>query len=479
MIATKKRESKRAKSKLAKNLQILYREGKCRDCSVVVTRMDFAKILGKFTKVKIQYESNSSPKTPKSPEVTNSNVNTRLKSNENGMVLIRRNAYNPHPAKELKNAKKNKNNVTETKKLLIPSSPKSNILKESNNCKKTNTANKIVSGNKSIHTDHKQYAIIFVNPTVNGNNECKTKLTLADLIPNIKRHILPSDEWCIEYFPQSMEPKDEKMYNRIAAELEDLMYNKINITEPSESKCDEFPSIMDILNDNAAEACTDTKEQTNIAELKPNLESSDVEAMLLGKPDEKDLKAIPMDVDSSDVSKLIEDVVQLAPNSEVDKSLTSDEVENPHSPSILDETLQKGIEEHLPIPQPEEQDISTKENDNTIKTDSSNNNDINQVDMKLEEKTCEGNDVSKTKDKRLPVNYDEVTEVRFKKIVDGKCPKLVTCLKSLCYNINLEEKSVELLGAPKYITSIDDIQVLLQIVNESTLESLHVLHTNV
>ncbi|CAG4961975.1 unnamed protein product [Colias eurytheme] len=438
MIATKKRESKRAKSKLAKNLQILYREGKCRDCSVVVTRMDFAKILGKFTKVKIQYESNSSPKTPKSPEVTNSNVNTRLKSNENGMVLIRRNAYNPHPAKELKNAKKNKNNVTETKKLLIPSSPK-----------------------------------------INRNNECKTKLTLADLIPNINRHILPSDEWCIEYFPQSIEPKDEKMYNRIAAELEDLMYNKINVTEPSEGKCDEFPSIMDILNDNAAEACTDTKEQTNIAEFKPNLESSDVEAMLLGKPDEKDLKAIPMDVDSSDVNKLIEDVVQLVPNSEVDKSLTSDEVENPHSPSILDETLQKGIEEHLPIPQPEEQDITTKENDNTIKTDSSNNNDINQVDMKLEEKTCEGNDVSETKDKRLPVNYDEVTEVRFKKIVDGKCPKLVTCLKSLCYNINLEEKSVELLGAPKYITSIDDIQVLLQIVNESTLKSLHVLHTNV
>ncbi|XP_038212597.1 uncharacterized protein LOC119832869 [Zerene cesonia] len=479
MIANKKRESKRAKSKMAKSLQILYKEGKCRECSVVVTRMDFAKILGKFTKVKIQYESNSSPKTPKSPEITSPNVNTRLKSNENGMVLIRRNAYNPHPAKELKNSKKNKSNVIETKKALVPSSPKSNILKENNNCKKTNTTKKISSAYKSIHSDHKQYAIIFVNPTVNGNNEFKTKLTLADLIPNINGHILPSDEWCIEYFPQSIEPKDEKMYNRIAAELEDLMYNKINATEPAESKCDEFPSIMDILNDNPAEACTDTKEQTNVVEFKPNLESSDVEAMLLGKPDEKDLKTIPMDVDSSDVSKLIEDVVQLVPNAEINKNLTSDEVEKPNSPSILDETLQKGIEEHLPIPQPIEQDISTKENNNTIKSDTSNNNDIDQVDIKLEDKTCEDNNITETKDKTSPINYDEVSEVRFKKIVDGKCPKLVTCLKNLSYNINLEEKSVELLGAPKYITSIDDIQVLLQIVNESTLDSLHVLHTNV
>ncbi|XP_069360059.1 beclin-1-like protein A [Maniola hyperantus] len=474
MISYRRREGKRGRSfKMTRNIERLYKEGKCRECSVVVTRMDFAKILGKFTKVKIQYESSSSPKVQKTPP-TNKTVtpvlNTRLKSNENGMVQFHRKAYNPHPAKDLIKTRRNANINKVASPLTRQAS--TNILKEINVLKDTNSVQNKSINYHNINSNGKQYAIIFNDPTCKHNNNSinNCEFTLLDLLPKVNNGILPSEEWCIDYFPKTDEPKNDKVYDRIAAELEDLMYNEKPIDkshkyEVSENKVDEFPSIMDILNDNTPENNSEPKDQNNSLEFKDNLESNDVEAMLLGKTDSN-----KMSVDNTEVNKLIADVVQFSSNTESATNLqNTTDFDNPHSPSILDETLQKGIEEHLPNPQL--QSKFTSENSNSIEKnnkDNTNNQNCDEIITK--------NGIQSNVNFHSSLKLEDATHVIFKKVVDGKCIKSVTCPRNLKYSIELEDKSVEFLGAPKYISNLDDLQVLLQIVNETNLTSLYVLY---
>lgn len=479
MIAHKGREGKRGKLKMSKNIERLYKEVKCRDCSVVVTRMDFAKILGKFTKVKIQYESSSSPKSNKNIDAYTHNVNARLKNNENGMVLIRRNVYNQHPAKEPFTKKKHKNQDISTN-ITSPTKKASNILKENNVLKKSLPIEKNSNYNKKqiSNSTLKQYGIIFNDPICNNNIDHKVELSLLELLPNINRSILPSEEWCIDYLPNPDEPKDDKVYDRIAAELEDLMYNEKPEAkaEVIENKVDEFPSIMDILNDNSTETLPETKESSTL----DNLQSSDVEAMLLGKVNDGKI----MEVNNTDINKIIEDVTQF---NSVDKAVEEENViVNSHSLSLLDEALQKGIEEHLPNNVDSKDtsmlDGSLKENDNC------ENEDKPEIETNVnQENVTNSNDEQSTENCPAvgPENgiivaptpkFEDISHVVFKKIIDGKCQKSVTCLRNLKYSIEFEEKSIEFLGAPKYISSLEDLQVLLQIVNETSLQSLYVLY---
>lgn len=488
MIAYKVRDGKRGRPlKMSRQLERLYKEGKCRDCSVVVTRMDFAKILGKFTKVKIQYESSSTTKTQKGTDTPAPNSNARLKNNENGMVLIHRNAYNQHPVKEVVNSKKAKNSQ------ISSSRQASNVLKENNVPKNMSIVKEKKNNNeKQKHinlNNNKQYAIIFNDPIANNNIDVKCDLTITDLLPNIDKRILPTEDWCIDYFPKNEEPIDDKVYDRIAAELEDLMYNEKSDTKYSkadniESKPDEFPSIMDILNDNTTPVSNpEPRDNSNSVDFKSNLESSDVEAMLLGKTDDNKIDdSTPMEVDNTDVNKLIEDVVQYSTAVQLEKKegIELNEVENPHSPSILDEALQKGIEEHLP------NHNSPLKDEITI-----NNNIVSEV-SKLEndKENSAGhdkivNDTAVSEEPLKPLNsqtnypsskIEEITHVVFKKLVNGVCQKSVTCPKNLKYSIEIEEKSVEFLGAPKFISSLEDLQVLLQIVHETDLKSLYIFY---
>ncbi|XP_045774110.1 uncharacterized protein LOC123873339 [Maniola jurtina] len=476
MISYRRRESKRGRSfKMTRNIERLYKENKCRECSVVVTRMDFAKILGKFTKVKIQYESSSSPKIQKTPinKTVKPVTNTRLKSNENGMVQFHRKAYNPHPAKDLINTRRNANINKVASPLTRQAS--TNILKENNVLENTNSFKNKSTNYNNINSAGKQYAIIFNDPTSKHNNSVKCELTLLDLLPKINNRILPSEEWCIDYFPKKDEPKNDKVYDRIAAELEDLMYNekpvdKSHKSESSENKVDEFPSIMDILNDNATpENNSEPKDQNSSLEFKDNLESNDVEAMLLGKTN-KNKMVTPMNLDNTEVNKLIADVVQFSTNSELATNLQNTaEFDNPHSPSILDETLQKGIEEHLPNPQL--QSKFTSENSDSIEKNNkyvTNNQNSDEITPK--------NGMQSNANFPSSLKLEDVTHLIFKKVADGKCIKSVMCPRNLKYSIELEDKSVEFLGAPKYISNLDDLQVLLQIVNETDLTSLYVLY---
>lgn len=508
MIPTKTRESRRVKAlKLPKNLERLYKEGKCRECAVVITRMDFAKILGKFTKVKIQYESSTTAKTKQSSDSSSPNSNARLKSNENGMVLIHRNAYSQHPIKELTNSKKVTGNDSRVA---------SNILKENNRLKKSVLKDKNSNYEDKKHiinTNLKQYGIVFEDPLVSNNNDINCKITLIDLLPQIDEIILPSDEWCIDYFPKKDEPKDDQVYDRIAAELEDLMYNEKPLVklddkvEIVENKVDDFPSIMDILNDNSSE--NKPNDPSGSLEFKTNLESSDVEAMLLGKsnPSSETVAPTPMDVDNNSMGNLLEDVNQLSAiqdtitnvdvavisncEASLPASMIPEEAENPHSPSILDETLQKGIEEHLPVkhleatvetPTEEEKESLPVNTEDIIPTDTSDANmdeketELKVTDIKVENENSESNDQIKSKEKHFLASKDGITHVVFKKNKEGTCSKSVTCPKNLKYCIEIDGKSVEFIGAPKYISNIEDLQVLLQIVNESELDSLYVLH---
>ncbi|XP_026752529.1 uncharacterized protein LOC113512804 [Galleria mellonella] len=506
MISHRIRESRRSRlPKMPKNIERLYREGKCRECAVVVTRMDFAKILGKFTKVKIQYESNSTPKAKKN-EVSSPNSNKRLKSNENGMVLIHRTAYNQHPVKEL----------LSPKRVRIHDPPNSrssnNVLKEINRLKKTPAVtDKNSNINISQYDDKrrknashlKRYGIIFVDPSTNNNNKEKNHITLSALLPAINKSILPSEEWCIEYFPKNEEPTDDKVYDRIAAELEDLMYNekpeKKNDTksELDKNKIDDFPSIMDILNDNSSDNDNKTSDQSSSVEFKTNLESSDVEAMLLGKTEPKLQESTPMEVDTTIMSNLIEDVAQLnaiqgtestGSNTKVELAPVTpviDEIENPHSPSILDEALQKGIEEHLPVAcDPEPININTTVSDSSVNKTSMEISAIPQTlstsketNVILEnEKKAENVSVDKkSKQENVLLPKVDVTHVIFKKSVNGTCSKSVKCPKNLKYVIEFDGKTVEFVGAPKFISSLEDLQVLLQIVNDTELNSPYVL----
>ncbi|XP_059062701.1 uncharacterized protein LOC131855441 [Achroia grisella] len=510
MISQRVRESRRSRlPKMSKNIERLYREGKCRECAVVVTRMDFARILGKFTKVKIQYESNSTPKTKKL-EVTSPNSNKRLKSNENGMVLIHRTAYNQHPVKELLSPKKVRINETPVSK------QSSNVLKENNRLKKTPVVKDRNSnlniypynGQKRKNTSQfKQYGIIFVDPSNNNSKKEKNHVTLSALLPTINKNILPSEEWCIEYLPKPEEPTDDKVYDRIAAELEDLMYNETpEVKQDKKSglnnnKVDDFPSIMDILNDNSSDNDKQS-DQSSSVEFKSSLESSDVEAMLLGKTDPKLQKSTPMEVDTADMSNLIEDVAQLNAIHDTDNSENNtkdnlepaiapqapviDEIENPHSPSILDEALQKGIEEHLPVvcEEPEPLNTSKTDTDNSDNKTTVNSDDVPQTSKTnkeldgVQEKQIKVENVSDKKNK--PENgllpKVDVTHAIFKKSINGTCSKSVTCPKNLKYVIELDGKAVEFLGAPKFISSLEDLQVLLQIVNDTELNSPYVLY---
>lgn len=507
MIAYKGRENRRGKAiKMPRSIERLYKEGKCRDCSVVVTRMDFAKILGKFTKVKIQYESSSSSKNQKTSETPVPTSNTRLKRNENGMVLLRRTAYNQHPVKDIvsTHSKKGKNNDLSSVTRQV-----NNVLKENNSPNKTDLQREksLIHKEKKINqnqNNNRQYAIVFNDPACDDvNHDFKCDFSLLELLPKVDKSLFPSEEWCIDYFPKNEEPTDDKVYDRIAAELEDLMYNekpevKLTQPEPTENKVDDFPSIMDILNDNNTPVNnSETKDQSTNIEFKNNLESSDVEAMLLGNHsvtddkelnDHKIIEPSPMEVDSSDVKKLIDDVVQFTPSTEVDKTDENqiNDIDKPHSPSILDEALQKGIEEHLPCDQthksesdlpnasdigitdktdtPKDEEDSSIQNENVINDDQSSKENVEKRSLK--------NIIN------IPptTQFEDITHIIFKKVVDGVCQKSVTCPKNLKYNIELEGKSVEFLGAPKYISSFEDLQVLLQIVNETDLNSLYVLY---
>ncbi|CAH0400003.1 unnamed protein product [Chilo suppressalis] len=480
MISQRVRESRRVRAlKLPKKIERLYKASKCRDCAVVVTRMDFAKILGKFTKVKIQYESSSTSKTKKVSEVTSPNSNTRLKSNENGMVLIHRNAYNQHPVKELLSSKKPKNSITQ------PATPKptNNVLKENNRLKKTpmvkdknsniRVSIRNESKKKNSTTQLKQYGIIFVDPISKKKNDIKNKINLQDLLPLIDKNVLPSKEWCLDYLPRNEEPTNDKVYDRIAAELEDLMYNekpapKSEVkAENVETKVDDFPSIMDILNDNSNESSKPNNQTTH-------LESSDVEAMLLGKSDSSsklvEPTPTPMEVDNTDMSNLIDDVAQLnaiqVAASDQDKAVKIppiiEEIDNPQSPSILDEALQKGIEEHLPC-----DPLATENPIGSPSKITEANVSLNGVDCNVTNKNEEmDSSVESEANNKISIPSN-ITHLIFKKNVDGGSLKCVTCPKNLKYTIELEGKSVELLGAPKFISSLEDLQVLLQIVNET------------
>ncbi|KAG6440994.1 uncharacterized protein LOC115442627 [Manduca sexta] len=477
MIPTKTRRYKGLK--LPKNLERAYKEGKCRECAVVLTRMDFAKILGKFTKVKIQYEVRSTPKV-------RSNEIPRLRCHENG--LVHKNNNEQKPPKDVSSLRKSKTSDTFTPNSI------NNVLKENNRIKtpiikdkNSNYANKA-----TVESDYKQFAIVFTTPTVNDNNEIKSDITLVELLPNIDDTILPSEDWCIDYFPKNDEPKDDKVYDRIAAELEDLMNSGKPLVK-SDDKADDFPSIMDILNDNGSGVCK-PNDQVGPIDFKPDLESNDVEAMLLGKSNEetKSTEPTPMDVDNHDMSSLIPDVDQFnviqpvvptSPN--LTEPVNNEVIENPHSPSILDEALQKGIEEHLPpsnlneVTQPEE----NKEKNETVKTD----DDIPQTcinpiaNPELDSsKEMETNQNQFTKDKcvknsTLASKAAIIAQVVFKKTIDGKCQKSVTFMKNLKYTVEIHGKSIEFLGAPKSISSLKDLQILLQIVNESELKSFNVL----
>ncbi|XP_022826950.1 uncharacterized protein LOC111356715 [Spodoptera litura] len=504
MIPNKVRESRRVKSlKLPKSLERLYKEGKCRECSVVVTRMDFAKILGKFTKVKIQYESSTTPKTKQNVDSTLPNTNAKLRNTENGMVLVHRKACS-QPDKEVLNSKKTRNN-----KLASPVA--TNVLKENNRLKKPVLKDKNSNYEEKKQkngSNLKQYNIVFEDPLCNNNNnEINFKISLIDLLPDIDENILPSEEWCIDSFPKKDEPKDDQVYDRIAAELEDLMYNEKPIAKSeekqdvTESKVDDFPSIMDILNDNSSES--KSTDQSNTLEFKSNLESSDVEAMLLGKTNATcETAPTPMDVDNTSMGNLIEDVNQLSTiqetlttnndtsnNSEstLHNSVMPEEIDNPHSPSILDEALQKGIEEHLPIKQDEPVPENEETEDKTAVEIRENINSVSATDIEMKETESKVTDVCiedknqcndkvKSKETNFLSMKEEITHIVFKKTKEGACSKSVTCPKNLKYCIEISEKSVEFLGAPKYITSLEDLKVLLQIVNESELDSPYVLH---
>ncbi|XP_026330736.1 uncharacterized protein LOC113238185 [Hyposmocoma kahamanoa] len=478
MISNKSRETRRARMpKMSKNIERLYKESKCNECSVVVTRMDFAKILGKFTKVKIQYESSALRGKKNNQQVTS--PNSRLKSNENGMVLIHRKAYNQHPVKELLNSKatkgnetpaKSKNALKENSKISAASTPRqsNNILKENNRIKKIAADEK--NGNlyfkNVISSNLKTYGIVFVKPLVNNSNDHKSKLSLADILPSINASLLPSEEWCIDYLPKNGEPKEDKVYDRIAAELEDLMNNETSAMksenkEVTENK-DDFPSIMDILNENTS-GSNPSNSQSDSMEFKSNLESSDdVEAILLGKSNDSKAALTPMEVDNPDMTNLM-DVVQMNTAQEAGKlpDTLGEEMDNPHSPSILDEALQKGIEEHLPAIS-DKVDPEIGDSTKTETSDTTDNSTAGTVDKE---------------NKDFPViNLNTVTHVVFKRISNGVCYKSVTCPKNLKYSVELEGKFVEFLGAPKFISSLEDLQVLLQIVHESDLDSLYVLH---
>lgn len=477
MISNKTRETRRARMpKMSKNIERLYKESKCNECSVVVTRMDFAKILGKFTKVKIQYES-STPRGKKSNQQVTS-PNSRLKSNENGMVLIHRKAYSQHPVKELLNSKvtkgnetpvKSKNALKENSRISATSTPRqsNNILKENNRIKKIASDDK--NGNlyfkNVISSNLKTYGIVFVKPLINNSYDHKMKLSLPDILPSINASLLPTEEWCIDYLPKNGEPKEDKVYDRIAAELEDLMNNeksamKSDNKEVTESK-DDFPSIMDILNENTS-GSNPSNSQPDSMEFKSNLETSDdVEAILLGKSNDTKVAPTPMEVDNPNMNNLM-DVVQMntAPETSKLPDTLREEMDNPHSPSILDEALQKGIEEHLPAIT--KVDPGVGEVAKPVLTDTIENSTAGTVDKE---------------NKDFPVlNFNSVTHVVFKKILNGVCCKSVTCPKNLKYSVELDGKFVEFLGAPKFISDLEDLQVLLQIVNESDLDSLYVLH---
>lgn len=460
MIPPKARESRRMKGlKLSKSLEGIYKESKCREFSVVVIPMDFAKILGKFTKVKIKYESSSTSKSKRN--LNQVSPTSRLKSNENGKLPSRRTTYNPHPAQILSGPKKSKaENATPSTK---------NVLKENNKLKKTilnfsldtNEEINIYNTNVKLISTKKLYGIVFENPKIK-KKEVKSKISLEDLIPHIKSDMLPSEYWCIDYFPKHGEPKNDKVYDRIAAELEDLMYDeKKSSGLRKDEKTDEFPSIMDILNDDPKVVSNNKSKESTVS-----LESNDVEAMLLGKSDTKLPESVAMDVDNTDVSSFLTGVkslpsVQTTGNKQGDKQPEPATIEeSPDSPSILDENSQK----------------ETTSSESTEKAKASETQNKTVTNTASTPKIDENYNTNADNRNNLPNSRAGVTQVIFKKNVNGTCLKSVICPKNLKYNICMLGKPVELLGAPKIISSLEDLQVLLQIVDESNLDNLYVLH---
>lgn len=445
----------------------LYKEGQCRDCTVVVTRMDFAKILGKFTKVKIQYESSTTPKEKQKAirEIASPNSNSRLKNNENGMVLIHRNAYKEHPVKEILDSKK-PNNVKSPVSSKRAINNNNNILKENNRLKKSpEVKDKVVKTytRKNNKASLKRYSIVFESPKTKKSSETKNKISLLDLLPSIDKTLLPSEEWCIDYLPNTDEPKEDKVYDKIAAELEHLMYNeKSSIIQSGETNeasvnksSDDFPSILDILNETPLDTNkSKTTGQTKSESPKSKLASSDVEAMLLGQPE----TSKPMDVSESSTINLTE--VGL------DNKSCADNIDEPASPSILDEALQKGIAEQLP---------------EKVNEDHTENKYDKEISLKnVEAMDTDQNHKNSSSDTKIEIDMKgpakEITHLVFKEMKNGSCNKSVTCPKNLTYVIEFAGKPAELLGAPSFVSSREDLQVLLQIVNESELQSCYVLH---
>lgn len=72
---------------------------------------------------------------------------------------------------------------------------------------------------------------------------------------------------------------------------------------------------------------------------------------------------------------------------------------------------------------------------------------------------------------------DEITSVVFRRFSSDKqtYDRLVIFQSDLEYTVKINNKEVELLGAPKYMTSTEDLQILLQIVDEVNLDSFNVI----
>ncbi|XP_077292902.1 uncharacterized protein LOC143915955 [Arctopsyche grandis] len=418
----------------------------------------------------------------------------RLVKQENGMVLLPRTFYNKHPAKAVAQRR--------TSARLFDTPPK----KKSPPKKKQS---RDVEPRDAVYEC--EYRLVFCDPHREPVEAppANTDFTLKNLSELIDTERLPSSMWEVERIPPliNFQGKTDSSYDAIAAELEELMgeskkpeEEKMEVepappelevvadkpaadapqdppAEPApksetEKVQDDYPSIMDILNEIPKEPSAEPVQiKSNDADGEPEKAAEPQIEQPDDRPAETDVADEPTEEARTDSAEKSDDVVEnkleidVAPVTDS----TSEQIPNEND-GETDEREAVEAEEDAP----EAENLDTPmEVESSVEIDSVAEETLPALESEV---TIEVDVPTKTE---LENNNDDylLKSVIFRRLTEDKqtYDRLVTFQENMEYFIAINDRKVELLGAPEFITSIDDLQILLQIVDDVTLNSFNVI----
>lgn len=334
-------------------------------------------------------------------------ADSRLGKQENGMVLIPRTFYNKHPAM-----------------MVVPQRRQS--ARSNEGIKKTST--KRVDANNGFESDHFEYRLVLCPPESEPSPVPPSDFSLEVLSNEIDDGRLPSQMWEVERIPPPSDavPKPDG-YDSIAAELEALMGEQKKVE-----------------NDDAPD-----------------------------KPESEEIKETPMElctpVEPTQKPEAEKEHDEYPSIMEILNEMPTPAKEN--NVEVAEEMTKMETDEEKNVEEPKQNDVDAQGDKPKIETqtDADDTKTVETDNVKSESLV---ETVKKTNNNEYALN-----SIIFRRYTPDKqtYDRLVTFQQNMEYFISVDDKKIELLGAPEFIANVEDLQILLQIVDSIDLNSFNVL----